>query len=201
MTDPGKRAQAVLAQLPLTFTYSQARRAGISDHLLYRMRDSGLIENVGTGLYRRADRAGSADVDLLEIAHRAPNATICLTSALARHGLSDEIPARIDVALPRGQHRPVVEAPAVWHHFDPATFEVGRTLIKIDEETSLGLYGPARSIVDAVRLRHVEGNELGLVALRRWLRRPGSSPSELLAVASRFPRAEKTIRHALEVLL
>lgn len=189
-----------LRMLPATFSYSQARNAGLSQRQLYRLRDQGLIESIGWGLYRRRD-AEMVDVDLLEIAQRASSATLCLTTALARHGLTDEIPSSIDVALPRGQHRPATSAPVAWHSFDRATFEVGRTELPLDPETSIGLYDPERSIIDAIRLRHREGPELAYTALRRWLRRRGASPSELLAMARRFPNAERPLREALEILL
>jgi hypothetical protein len=194
-------AGGLLHRLPATFTYAQARRSGIAERALYRLRDSGLIELIGRGLYRRTDIDLPADIDLLEIAHRAPQATLCLTTALARHGLVDEIPATIDVALPRGQHRPATTAPVTWHLFDPDTFDIGRTERTLDEHTTIGLYGPQRSIIDAVRLRHREGPELGYTALKRWLGRPGSSPAELLTMARRFPQAEKALREALEILL
>ena len=38
-------------------------------------------------------------------------------------------------------------------------------------------------------------------ALRRWLRRPGSQPSALLAMARHFPKALPALRAALQVLL
>ena len=186
--------------LAATFTYAQARRAGISDRTLYRLRDTGVIQPIGHGLYRRTDINVDADIDLLEIARRARQATLCLTTALARHGLTDEIPASIDVALPRALHRPITVAPVTWHLFDPDSFAVGRTELVLDEHTTIGLYSPERSIIDAIRLRHREGPELGYVALKRWLRRPGTSPAELLAMAGRFPQAEKALRGALEIL-
>lgn len=189
-----------LGSLPATFSYSQARSHGISERRLYQMRDKGLIAPIGRGLYRRR-HADPADLDLLEIARRAPRATLCLTTALARHGLTDEIPSTIDVALPRGSHRPVTSAPVTWHLFDPERFEIGRTELSIDAETSIGLYGPERSIIDAFRLRHREGSELAYTALKRWLRRPGSSPSALLRMARRFPHAQRALREALEILL
>jgi len=189
-----------MQMLPATFSYSQAIEAGLSKWQLYRLRDQGAIESIGRGLYRRHG-ADLADVDLIEIARRAPSATLCLTTALARHGLTDEIPSQIDVALPRGRYRPVTSAPVAWHSFDPATFEIGRTELPLDTETSIGLYGPERSIIDAVRLRHREGPELAYAALRRWLRRRGASPAALLALARRFPRTERPIREALEILL
>ncbi|HEX5542390.1 MAG TPA: type IV toxin-antitoxin system AbiEi family antitoxin domain-containing protein [Micromonospora sp.] len=198
--DEAGAENASLRVLPATFSYSQALDAGLSERRLYRLRDQGVIESIGRGLYRRHD-ADAADIDLIEIARRASSATLCLTTALARHGLTDEIPARIDVALPRGRHRPATSAPVAWHAFAPATFEIGRTELALDEETSIGLYSPERSIVDAIRLRHQEGPELAYTTLRRWLRRRGASPTELLATARRFPNAERALREALEILL
>ncbi|KUL40718.1 hypothetical protein [Actinoplanes awajinensis] len=58
-------------------------KGGLSDRQLYRLRDDGAIEAVGRGLFRRTDADLLADIDLLEIARRAPLATVCLTSALA----------------------------------------------------------------------------------------------------------------------
>jgi len=68
----GAASRDVLAALPATFTYSEARRQGVSDRLLYRLRDDGLIESFGRGLYRRVDADLSHDIDLVEIARRAP---------------------------------------------------------------------------------------------------------------------------------
>ncbi len=62
---------------------------------------TGEVERVSRGLYRRTDSV-PLDYDLVEIAVRADKATLCLVSALARHELTDIIPAAHDVALPRG---------------------------------------------------------------------------------------------------
>ena len=56
-----------------------------------------------------------ADPDLIEARLAHERATICLTSALARHELTDEIPATIDLALPRGTRAPATSAPITWH--------------------------------------------------------------------------------------
>lgn len=39
--------------LPDTFTYSQARAAGVSNRRIYSLRDSGKIEQLGRGLFHR----------------------------------------------------------------------------------------------------------------------------------------------------
>lgn len=190
-----------LAALPATFSYTQARASGLSDRRLYELRDAGILEQLGRGLFRRTDAADQADPDLLEIAHRAPRATLCLSTALARHGLSDAIPDRIDIALPRGQRRPRTQAPVTWHVFAPDTFEIGRDQLSLTPEETIGLYDPQRCIIDAFRLRHLEGPEIAVEALRRWLRRRGNQPAALLAMARAFPKAEPALHAALEILL
>ncbi len=135
------------------------------------------------------------------VAVRAPAATVCLGSALARYGLCDVIPAATDVALPRGARRPAVAAAVAWHTFAAGTFAVGRDSLDLDGATSIGLYSAERSIIDAFRTRGTEGHELAHEALRRWLRRPGSHPAQLLSMAGAFPRVSTPLRAALEVLL
>jgi predicted transcriptional regulator of viral defense system len=187
--------------LPATFTYAEAIAAGLTKHRLYALRDAGLIESIARGLYRRTTTTEAVDLDLIEIARRAPQATLSLTSALAHHQLTDAIPATTNVALPRGAHRPVTTTPVTWHQFDRATFDVGRQTIQVAANTDIGVYSAERSIIDAFRLRHREGDELAYSALRRWLRRRGSSPGALHDMAKRhFPKTAQVIRRALEIL-
>lgn len=188
-----------LDELPATFTYRQAIDAGLTHHRLYGLRDSGELEQVGRGLYRKA-AAELTDLDLLEAAQRAPRATICLLSALARHDLTDAIPSRHDIALPRGAWHPRLGPVIHWHSFDPATFDVGRTTVPVDDVTTIGLYDAPRTILDSYRLRSTLGPEVAHEALRRWLR-TGGQPAKLIAVARAFPRAMPALRNALEVLL
>jgi predicted transcriptional regulator of viral defense system len=170
---------------------------------LYELRDRGELTVIGHGLYRRSDAEfrEPADHDLLEIAHRGHLATLCLVSALFHHDLTDQIPFTIDIALPTGTHRPRVVAPVAWHMFDPDTFRIGRGTLPVDSETSIGIYSAERSIIDAFRLRHRQGDDLAYIALRRWLRRRGSLPRELYRMAGKFPQARKSLRQGLEILL
>jgi predicted transcriptional regulator of viral defense system len=187
-------------QLPSVFSYSEARAQGYSDHALRRLRAEGAIELLSRGVYRRTDVA-TAEIELSEIVLRAPRATLCLTTALSRHDLTDTIPNTIDVALPHGTWLPTLSAPVTWHKFARATFEIGRETVRIDNHR-IGLYDAQRSIVDTFRLRHLEGYELAIDALKRWLRKRGSQPSALLAMAHRVdPRSEAALRRAMEIIL
>ena len=181
------------------FTHADARTRGISDRQLYEWRDSARIDTLGRGVFLRPGL--DVDHDLLEISVRTPDATLCLTSALARHELIDDIPAVIDIALPREKRQPQTAAPVRWHRFDTATFNVDRTEFDVGAGRVIGVYGPRRCIIDAFRLRHLYGTEQAVSALRRWLAQRGSQPSDLLGTAASFPTAEHAIREALEILL
>ena len=191
---------SIRSSLDSVFTYSEARSAGVTDRRLYAWRDDGTLLALGGGIYRWAD-AEPANLDLIEIAERMPRATLCLDTALVHHDLIDVIPPETDVAIPRGSHRARLTAPTRLHQFDRDTFDIGRDELEVGARRRLGIYTAERSIIDIVRLRHDQGTDLAWEALRRWLRRPGRNPGQLVAMAARFKGAEIPIRRALEVLL
>lgn len=186
-----------LDSLPETFRYTEALKS-ISERQLRGLIGDGSIVALSRGLYRKSDWLG--DENLIEIAARAPRATLCLRSALARHELIDDIPAEFDIAIPRGSWTPATTAPVRWRHFDSGTFDLGRGTLDLDDGRSIGLYSAERSIIDAFRMRHLDGADLANETLKRWLRR-GGQPSELLAMARWFPRVQTALRETLEILL
>lgn len=187
----------MLAVLPDTFRYSEARER-ISERQLRQLIVDGHITAISRGLYRKSEWIG--DEDLIEIAAKSPRATICLRSALAKHDLIDDIPSEIDIAIPRGSWAPDMTAPVRWRHFDPDTFEIGRELLDIGAQRSIGIFSAERSIIDAFRMRHLDGPDLANEALKRWLRR-GGQPSDLLQLTRSFPRTLTSLRQTLEILL
>lgn len=202
-TLPSVRAKPtppIRKHLPAVFTYSGARAAGISAERLYAYRDQGVIDQVGRGLYRWAD-APAIDQNLLEIAYRIPQGALCLATALARHGLTDRIPDRIDVAIPRGSRVPILQSPVDIHVFARDTFVLGRQEVSVGDGFKIGLYSAERSLIDVIRLRHREGPDVAWEALRRWLRRKGAKPAALIEMAKSMHGAERAVRSALEIVL
>ncbi len=176
-----------------------AGRAGLSRSALYRGARAGRLNRIARGIYLPAEEP-AADWDQLEAATRRADATICLTSALAFHDLTDAIPTALDVAIPRGSRTPASTGAIAWHQFDRATFEIGREQITIPESSQMiGIYSPERSVADALRLRGEVGYELARDALREWLR-GGGKPARLIEIASRLPRAKSPVLQALEML-
>lgn len=195
--------------LPAAFSTSAALDAGLTRPLLDRLVRDGDLERLGRGLFLRSEYGDGMDLDLVEIAVRAPSATICLTSALARHGLTDEIPTAVDIALPRGDWQPTVAARVAWHRFAEDTFTIGRHDLPLTERptgseirpVTIGLYSAERSIIDAFRTRGTTGSDVAIEALRRWLRDPTHQPAQLLALCGHWPRTLTALRTALEILL
>jgi predicted transcriptional regulator of viral defense system len=183
----------------VTIAPHAARELGLSKSGLYRAANAGRYDRIARGLYLPAD-ARAADWDWLEAASRRPDATICLTSALAHHDLTDVIPDALDVALPRGARIPATNSAIRWHLFAQATFGLGRSEISIPGTAqTIGLYSPERCIADAFRLRGELGYELGRDALREWLRR-GGKPASLMSIAVQLPRARKPLLDALQAM-
>ncbi len=183
----------------MTLTPKQAADAGMSQAEFYRATRAGEFTRIARGIYLPT-AAAIADWDMLEAATKRADATLCLTSALALHDLTDDIPRALDIAIPRGSRIPAGRSAIAWHLFDRATFDIGRTTISIPgSDMTIGLYSPERTIIDALRLRAHLGYEAGCEALRRWLRRGGNAAA-LLALAKTLPRAKGPLLRALDAL-
>lgn len=191
-----------ISSLPDLLGYGDLDRHGVTRHRLDRLVDEGSYERIAAGLFLRAGIVDDSTAAWMAIATKKPGATICLLSALAMHELTDEIPTRTDIAIPRGGQPLVIQrAPITWHRFDAATFGIGRIEHPLPSGLAIGLYSPERTIIDIFRLRHEWGSDLAVGALKRWLRERGNSPATLLALAEQFPKARPALQNALEILL
>lgn len=188
-------------ELASAFTLDDARASGLRKDQVYEMLAQGEIERIGRGVYLRPGVIDPSWATLAAATAVQPTATLCLTSALVHHELSDAIPSATDIALPRGTRYPAGFEHAAWHSFDAATFETGRETLDAGDGLTLAIYSAERTIVDCFRLMHLEGSDVAYAALRRWLSRRDSSASALLKVASAFPKALPRLRLALEALL
>lgn len=190
-----------MRELAPAFTLEGAREAGLSKDQIYSLLEQGEIERVGRGVYIRPYVIEPAFTALAAATAIRGDATLCLTSALVHHDLSDAIPFASDIALPRGKRHPAGLANVSWHSFDPTTFQIGREPLEVGGGATAAIYSAERSVVDCFRLMYQEGGDVAYEALRRWLRRRGNTPAALLKVAASFPKALPRIRQALEVLL
>jgi predicted transcriptional regulator of viral defense system len=194
------RALRQLEALGGTVRTAQAIRCGIHPRTLYRLRDAGLIERLSRGTYRVARLAPPSLPDLLVVATRLPKAVLCLTSALAFHELTEQIPHRVFVALPRGAQTPRLDSPPL-HVVRTSTpcFDAGIERHDVDG-IDLRVYEPAKTVVDCFKFRSLVGLDVAIAALKRLRQRRDFDVEHLLGFA-RTCRVERILRPYVEALL
>ncbi|WP_447949856.1 type IV toxin-antitoxin system AbiEi family antitoxin domain-containing protein [Microbacterium aurum] len=170
--------------LPATFTTETSRAHGVHSRDLYAWRDGGRIIELSRGVFRRADAPPASYPDMIAVAHRAPRAIVCCVSAAAIHELTDEMPASVQIAVPKRSHTPVIAYPPVTvFRFEETTFELGVTAFEAGPGEPVRIYGAARTVVDLMRFRKRLGEPIAHAALHRYLAASNSKPALLLEYA------------------
>ena len=135
------------------------------------------------GLYRLAGVSEAEYPDLAVVAARAPNAAVCLISALSYHGITTQIPSSVHLAVPRGSyHRVKLATPVTMYRFDPKTFAAGLETQEVGG-MPVKIYSPARTVVDCFKFRNKLGLDVALEALRLARERKRVQNRELLRFA------------------
>jgi predicted transcriptional regulator of viral defense system len=184
-----------------TLTAREARTHGLHWEDLYRLRDTGRLDELSRGVFRLATAPSVELIDIVAVLARAPNAIACLATAAAIWDLTDEIPRTVHVAVPRGAHRPRIEWPTTTVHvFKATTFEIGRQKHELPTGESFAIYSPERTVVDTIRLAHRHASEPLGELIRRYLARTGTTPARLLDTARELG-ADAPVRRILEVVV
>lgn len=177
----------------------EALHAGIHPRTLYAMRDAGVIEQAGRGLFRLASLPPMSDPDLAVVAKRMPSAVVCLISALAIHELTTQIPHSVQIAVLPGGHTPrSVHPPIEVFRFSPKTFTTGVEERRIDGIT-VRVFSPEKTLADVFKFRNRIGLEIALEALRTYARKKSRRFDQVLDFA-RVCRVEKIMRPYLEAV-
>jgi predicted transcriptional regulator of viral defense system len=172
---------------------------GVHTDALYALRESGRVVELGRGLYRLAEAGEAEHPDLAVVAARAPNAVVCLISALSYHGITTQIPSSVQLAVPRGTYHGIkLSIPVTVHRFDPKTFDEGLETHRIGG-MPLKIYGAARTVVDCFKFRNKIGLDVALEALRMARQRKRVQNRELLRYA-RLLRVETPMAPYLQAI-
>ncbi len=179
---------------------SEALAAGISRYMLYSLRDKGLIEQVSRGIYRLANLPPIGNPDLVTVALRFSNAVICLTSALAYHGLTTQIPHQVSVAVSRNSRLPSLDFPPLRaHKFAATVFNAGIEEHQIDGVT-VRIYSPEKTLADCFKFRNKLGMDVILEALKLYKTRKKYNLDTVLKYA-KICRVDKVMKPYLEAML
>ena len=162
----------------------QALMRGIHPAALYSLVEAGQLTRLARGLYRLADAQEFSNPDLAVVAAKAPDAVVCLISALSFHGITTQVPRAVHLAVSRGRYAGLrLRTPPVKiYRFDAATFDQGIESHRIDGVT-VRIYGVARTLVDCFKYRNKLGLDVAIEALRFARERKRISNREILHFA------------------
>lgn len=141
------------------------RCRGFSRYCLKKLLDDGYLMRVSRGVYSHAGVKVCETMNYEEIAKVRADAVLCLTTALRIHGLTDENPHRIHVAIPQKARFPKGLTSVQLHRFSSKAWSFG-----IEERK--GGYGPYRvysvekTLADCFKFRNEIGIEVAISAFR-----------------------------------
>ena len=183
-----------------TLRTTQALDLGVHPAALYALHDAGELVRLARGLYRLAGAAEFDDPDLAVVGARAPDAAICLTSALAFHRITTQIPAAVHLAVPRGSYSRLKldPLPVRVYRFDPKTFESGLEVHDVGG-LKVNVYSAARTVADCFKFRNKVGLDVALEALRFARERKKLSIRDLMDFARQL-RVQRILQPYIEAL-
>lgn len=158
--------------------------AGITATTVSRMEQAGEVVRLARGLYQLPDAALDSYQSLAEAARLVPKGVICLASALAFHGLTDQMPPKVWIAIGRKDWRPRVSYPPIRvARFSDELLHRSVEHKKI-ARTPVPVFGVAKTVADLFRYRRTVGDALAIEGLRQALRQRKATPAEIALEAN-----------------
>lgn len=172
---------------------------GVSAATISRAVQSGEVLRLGRGLYSLPDSVPNTHETLIEVAKRAPKAVICLTSALAFHGLTDQLPRRVWIAIGAKEWEPKITYPKI----RAVRFREPYLSSGVEEHrlggTTIRMYTIPKTLADAFRNQRLVDRSVAIEALKSTIEQRKATPSAI-AEAARNYSAWNQMRPYLEAL-
>jgi len=164
----------------------ELRALGIAATTISRAVDDDLVQRLGRGLYQLSGSEMDANASLAEISKRIPKATICLTSALAFHGLTDQLPRSVWIAIGQKDWKPTFDYPMTRIvRFRNDVLSGGIEYHNISG-VSVPIYSVAKSLADAFRNPKLVDRSVAIEALKAALDTRKASPAEIAKAAKTY---------------
>ncbi len=178
---------------------AELRGVGVTAATVSRMERDGEVIRLARGLYQISDAPLETDHSLAEAAKRLPKGIVCLVSALAFHGLTDQLPKKVWLAIgkkdwaPRSDGMPI----RVARFTERLLAESVET--HMIESVPVKVFGVAKTVADCFRHRSKVGLSVAIEGLQEALRQRKATPAEIAHQAERGGVAT-VIRPYLEAL-
>jgi predicted transcriptional regulator of viral defense system len=192
------RLDAAFARIPVMRSRDLVK-AGISRIELSRALAAGRLQQLARGVYCLKDYRPSEHGDLALVMTKAPDAVVCLLSALRVHGLTTQAPSEIWIALGSKDWAPKIDYPRLRIvRFGETARNYGVTKIEIDG-IPVHITTVEKTIADCFKFRNKVGLDVALEALRDAMVRRLIVQDELWRCA-KVDRVTSVIRPYLEAL-
>lgn len=175
------------------------RNAGIAGSTIQRALKDGDLVRIGRGLYQdpRSDIEG--DLTLAEVSKRIPKGIIAMVSALAYHGLTDQMPRKTWVAIGTSDWTPMPSYPPVRIvRFADKYLQQGVEQHKISG-VDVPVFSVIKTLADLFRNGRLVDRSIAVEGLRAALDQRKATPAQI-ADAARAGGAWRVMRPYLEAL-
>ncbi|PKP68208.1 MAG: transcriptional regulator [Alphaproteobacteria bacterium HGW-Alphaproteobacteria-5] len=164
---------------------AELRSAGVTAATVSRMERVGEVIRLSRGLYQLPDAPLDVSHSLAEAAKRAPKGVVCLVSALAFHGLTDQLPKKIWMAIGKKGWAPKPDgAPIRVVRFTESLLAEG-VETHVIEGVPVKVFGVAKTVADCFRHRNKIGLTVAIEGLQEALRQRKATPAEIARYAER----------------
>lgn len=178
---------------------AELRVAGVTAATVSRMARNGEVLRLARGLYQLPDAPLDANHSLAEVSKRSPKGVVCLVSALAFHGLTDQLPKQVWLAIGRKDWAPKPDSTStrIVRFTEGLLNESVET--HIIEGVSVRIFGIAKTIADCFRYRNKIGLSVAIEGLQEALRQRKATAGEIARQAE-LGGVATVIRPYLEAL-
>jgi predicted transcriptional regulator of viral defense system len=164
---------------------AELRDAGVTAATVSRMERDGEVIRLARGLYQLPDAPLDANHSLAEAAKRLPKGVVCLVSALAFHGLTDQHPKKVWMAIGRKDWAPKPDGmPIRVVRFAESLLCEGVETHAI-EGVPVKVFGVAKTVADCFRHRSKIGQSVAIEGIQEALRQRKATPAEIARQAER----------------
>ncbi|MBD3383611.1 hypothetical protein GF407_01680 [candidate division KSB1 bacterium] len=148
---------------------------------------TGKIEKIKRGLYRLAPdelpQHNYFTYDYFDATIGVPAGIFCLTTALFYHNLTTTRPITFDMAIPPSHRNTKLNTVSLrLYRFNEPYYSLDIKKIKTNI-TVIKIYEKEKSICDAIRLRHIIGEDVAMESLNSYMRLKEKEINKLLQTA------------------
>ena len=178
---------------------AELRSVGVTAATVSRMERDGEVIRLARGLYQLPDAPLEAGHSLAEAAKRLPKGIVCLVSALAFHGLTDQLPKKVWLAIGKKDWAPRSDGVPIRVVRFTESLLAESVETHMIESVPVKVFGVAKTVADCFRHRSKVGLSVALEGLQEALRQHKATPAEI-AHQAEHGGVSTVIRPYLEAL-